>query len=396
MKIGIIYQGVYPPIKGASGSDRRVRAITRGLSQRNEVVMLVPSDKNFGQLIPDEGEYTVDYMGKYNEGKHSLLNKWHFWKGVLKQSLLEKFDVILFYNTSIESVYVAKKLRKKRCFIAYEICDEPSSSLSGWQKWRTSYPEKNLPKLSHFNIVISRYLKEKVLSIAPSTPALTIPILSDQEKFTPNKSMVDKDRKSLGLNPEDIVFSYVGGTWKEEGVASLLYSLSSIKDQFNNVKVVIAGKLKNTKRHDNVKGIINDLKLHDFVITPGWVDTDKVIAIYNASDVLCLPQIQHKFNVAGLPTKLAEYSSMGKAILATNVGDVGEYFTDNETIALYEPGDDEKMIATMTALIEDSSLRHRLGLGALTVAQNNFDYKNAGEAISEHLNLLVNRKNNLS
>lgn len=382
LKIAIVYQGIFPSLLGASGADRRVRDLTRGLALKNEVCMFVPSDKNYNQPNTNEDEFDIVYLGKWKKGKNRILNKFFFWSRLKNKCLEVKFDCVLFYGTSIESIPVMKWMRNRNIFVAYEISDEASSSQTGLQKWRYKQTETRLPALSNLNIVISKYLFDMVRTVAPSTPALRIPILSDQDLFKNDKLRGTKLREKFSIDRNEILFAYVGGTWKEEGVSTLLRALKLAILDNSKIKLVIAGRLMKTERHDDLEGLVDELDLRNHVILVGWVGTDEVIDIYSGADVLCLPQIQHGFNVAGLPTKLAEYSAMGKPILASEVGDVPLYFTNGVDCILYKPGNIDIMAESMKRLSKDLQLRISLGKAAKKLAEANFNYINAGKKIT--------------
>jgi len=389
MKLAVIYQAVFPSLKGGSGGDRRVRDLTKGLAVENEVEMLVPAERNFGQPNPDSDEFKVTYLGKKG---NVLVRKYGYWTKVIEYCKKEKFDGVLFYNTTFESVPVMKRIKKNGTFVFYEICDEHSASLSGFEGWRNKYAENNLPKNSELNITISDYLAGRVKEHAPEVPVVKVPILYDGNLFFNDEEKAKETRRNFNIDANDVVFGYAGGTWKEEGIATLLESFSILLKEYDNIKLIVAGKLTQSERHDDIEGFVKRNNLSDQIITPGWVDTEMVRGIYSAADILCLPQIQHGFNVAGLPTKLAEYASIGKAILATGVGDVPQYFKNNESAMLYPSGDQEEMLKVMRQLIDDKSLRQRLGQTAKIVSEANFDYRNAGKKISKKLRELIEKK----
>lgn len=390
MNIAVIYQGIFPPLKGASGSDRRVRDLTRGLAFDNEVCMLVPSNKNKGQTNPDSNDYSIRYLGGSLLKSNNIANKLGFWMKVRKYCLQNKMDVVLFYNTSFESIPIAKSLKKAGLFIVYEICDEPSATLSGIGKMRTKISEDSLPKIANLNIVISEYLMKKVKLLAPQTPAILIPVMADERIFLHNAKKAEKFRRDNCLSNEDTLIAYVGGTWKEEGVATILHALASERIRGKKVKLVIAGRLTNSPNHDDIVGIIHNLDLNDSVILPGWVNTDDVVSIYSAADIAVLPQIQHGFNVAGLPTKSAEYASMGKAIFASAVGDIPNYFFHNKNAFLYKVGNKTEMQDKLNTLIDNPKLRVKLGKNAKMTAQTQFNYKTSGKKILDTIKSILN------
>ena len=70
----------------------------------------------------------------------------------------------------------------------------------------------------------------------------------------------------------------------------------------------------------------------------------------------------------GSPTKLFEYMSMGKAIVASNLGQLAKVLSQNETAILVEPGDVDQFVEAVRLLASDARLRESLGRRAREVA----------------------------
>jgi len=60
---------------------------------------------------------------------------------------------------------------------------------------------------------------------------------------------------------------------------------------------------------------------------------------------------------------------MGKGIVASRLGQIGEVLVDEETALLAEPGNVGELAAAIVRLIESETLRKRLGVRAREVAE---------------------------
>jgi glycosyltransferase involved in cell wall biosynthesis len=74
----------------------------------------------------------------------------------------------------------------------------------------------------------------------------------------------------------------------------------------------------------------------------------------------------------GSPTKLFEYIAMGKGIIASRLGQIGEVLVDEKTALLVEPGDERELAKAILRLSSSRELRESLGAAA------------RGAAIAEH------------
>src|SRR4029079_18728725 len=107
------------------------------------------------------------------------------------------------------------------------------------------------------------------------------------------------------------------------------------------------------------------------VIFTGAVGHKRVPGLLDACDILVAPHVPlaDGSEFFGSPTKIFEYMAMGKGIVASRLGQIGEVLVDGETALLVEPGDVEELKAAILKLVEDAELRRRLGTNARAAAE---------------------------
>jgi glycosyltransferase involved in cell wall biosynthesis len=383
LKLAVTYIGIFPPLKGFSGGDRRVRDIVRGLAYPdNEVYMLIPNYRNPHKENVDT-DFKILYLGSERFKNTPLLNRFFYWQKVIQFSKKNALDALLFYGPSLESYVPARLIKWTKTKVIMEMCDMQSSNTNVLLKRiYEKLGERLMPKATDLNVVISKFLFDFVHAAAPKTPIETIPILADTDMFQPDATKRAAYRQKNSISDEQIVITYVGGMWKEEGIDNLMASFAQLVAVFGQkVKLLIAGKITKDPSCTDVEGLMETLNIKDSVILAGWVDTDTVISILNASDILTVPQGNATFNKAGLPTKLAEYSSMGKAIVATKMGDVPVYFKHEDNALLCTPSDTQSLFESLERLIKEPELRMKIGQNAKNTAKNVFDYRINGAKI---------------
>ena len=115
---------------------------------------------------------------------------------------------------------------------------------------------------------------------------------------------------------------------------------------------------------DEVERIISEAGRSQQVIFAGQVEHKKVPALLDACDILLSPHVPMTdgSEFFGSPTKLFEYMAMGKAIVASRLGQIGEVLTDEETALLVEPGNAQQLADAILRLSASRELRERLGL----------------------------------
>jgi len=101
-------------------------------------------------------------------------------------------------------------------------------------------------------------------------------------------------------------------------------------------------------------------------IFAGHVQHERVPALLDACDILLSPHVplEDGSDFFGSPTKLFEYMAMGKGIVASRLGQIGEVLADEETALLTEPADAPQLAAAILRLSSSRELRERLGAAA--------------------------------
>jgi glycosyltransferase involved in cell wall biosynthesis len=364
-ELAVVYQSPYPP-QIFGGGDRRVRDLTRGLASRCDgAVMLNAAAPDGLPANADEDVFRVEYLGQAGGRPRSPMERLRFWWRVLRFVRRNHVRIVMLYNTTLESAVVARWLRARGVVVLYEICDLMSQgSNSAFLRMLTKRGEELLPRCSSLNIVISDYLAGKVRAASPHVPLVQVPILVDTDTFHPRPEAAAAFRQARGIPPECPLIAYAGGTWKLEGLVHLIEAFHRIHSDYPEARLCIAGHYVADDQHDDVVAMAAGGPARDRILLPGTLTTDEVVALYSAADVLAVPQIRHAFNQAGLPTKLAEYSAMSRAIVATDVGDVRKYFSDGNAAVICEPSSSAAIATALSALISDPDLRRRLAVGA--------------------------------
>ena len=173
-------------------------------------------------------------------------------------------------------------------------------------------------------------------------------------------------RRELKLPDSDVVAGFVGtfGPW--HGVVELAQAIKSMPAHLPlRFLFVGSGSL-----HGEVERLLAAERERGKVIFTGAVAHERVPALLDACDILVAPHVPlaDGSDFFGSPTKIFEYMAMGKAIVASRLGQIGEVLTDDETALLVEPGNTDQLAGAIVRLLDSSGLRARLGVKAREVA----------------------------
>lgn len=105
-------------------------------------------------------------------------------------------------------------------------------------------------------------------------------------------------------------------------------------------------------------------------------NSDELKALYHRADVFCMPTLGDC-----LPMVLSEAAAAGLPLVSTEVGAIPEIVVDNETGFLVHPGDLRGLTTVLRRLVDDPTLRQRLGQRAVEVVSARFDARKGAERL---------------
>lgn len=204
--------------------------------------------------------------------------------------------------------------------------------------------------------------------------------------FQPNDSTRQEIRTKLRFN-EKIVVGFVGsfGVW--HGVDILASVINDVVKANSNVHFLWVGDgpykkyvLENTTKY-NLQGNVT-------IVEP--VPHSEIPKYINACDILASPHTPQVDGTEffGSPTKLFEYMAVGKAIIASNLGQIGHVLEHMKDAILIKPGSRDELTNGILKLSKDLSLREYLGKNARLKVMQSYTWGNNAKRVIEALNSL--------
>lgn len=215
-------------------------------------------------------------------------------------------------------------------------------------------------------------------------PIYVVPNGVDTDRFNPS---VESDlREGYGVKDEDILVTYVGSFREWHGVQDIPRIAERIKRRDVWFLLVGAGPM-----YEEVK---KSCRGNDRIIFTGAMPPGEIPGILAASDILIAPFNPSRFGQLEehgfwwSPVKLYEYMASGRAIVSYNFGEVGSIVGDAGLLA--DPRDLEGIISKLLLLIEDKTLREKLGARAREVAVGEYGWDRRAEEVLNIYKGLVN------
>ena len=161
-----------------------------------------------------------------------------------------------------------------------------------------------------------------------------------------------------------MVIGTVANIFPRKGYEYLIEALVEVKEYFPNICCFIVGKGSESYSKQLVR-LVEEKGLSSNVIFTGF--QENIYDYLNAFDLFVLPSLMEGFGIA-----LLEAMAMSKPIVASKVGGVPELITHGSTGLLVPSKDSKSLANSILRMLEDDSMRRRLGLAARKVIESKF------------------------
>jgi glycosyltransferase involved in cell wall biosynthesis len=244
-------------------------------------------------------------------------------------------------------------------------------------------------------VVVSDPLKSQLVQLGINEQKILVnPNGVDTQVYNP-KSISLKEKSDIidSLNIKGkVVLGFIGtfGPWHGAEILAKAFVQMLLQDSNlkNAIHLLMIGDGVGL---ENVKSIINENNLGEFVTFTGVIPQSEGPKYLDCCDIFVSPHIPNSDGSAffGSPTKLFEYMSMGKGIVASDLDQIGEIL--DKTALLVTPGNIDELIGALLILIKDKSLRNELGENARIEVVNSYSWEIHTEKIIKALKLIIKK-----
>ena len=201
------------------------------------------------------------------------------------------------------------------------------------------------------------------------------PVGADLDKFRPDLDGTQV-RQKYGIEGELVL--YIGQLHGAQYVDLFIQAANLVLHKRPDVRFMIVGE---GFLELGLKRLVEDLGIGDKVIFTGSVPYDDVPSYIAASSVCVAPFRDTLVTRCKSPLKIVEYLSSGKAIVASNVGEVKRMV--GGVGILVEPDNYHSLAEGILRLLNDKSLRENLGRFARQRAEKRYNWPNTASSLLE-------------
>ena len=195
-----------------------------------------------------------------------------------------------------------------------------------------------------------------------------IPMGVDPSLFLPGadraQTMIDK---TSGPN-----LLFVGRIAEKKGLTFLIQAIREVRTDYPNMKLTIVG---DGGIRPDLEALTKKLDLDPIIEFKGSVENETLPGHLRRADIFVIPSIVDALgDQEGLPVVLLEAAACGVPIIATNVGGITDFVTDNETGLLVEPKSVDQLANAIRRLSADDLLRARISQAGRALVEERFSW----------------------
>jgi len=354
---GLFYKG--------AGIGRYYESLLKGLAKKGmKIYTCVPVEfKRDFEL--DFKQYSKNILPIYvNYKKFSVKGFWE--QGNILKKLEKEVSVFHFPHINLP-FYVPENL----VITIHDLCPFTKYWDRGYLKRKVfEWYFKRAIKKAKKIIAISENSKKEITHIYPACNA-KIKVIYEfvDEKFLRTKDYHNKERII-----EDDYILFVGNRKKHKNLSRLIFAFNQVKNNFPNLKLVIAGK--RDKAEEEVDLLRERLNLKEEIIEVISPADEEIINLYNYAKAFIFPSLYEGF---GLPP--LEAMAIGTPVLASDIPVLKEIC--GNAAYFFNPYDVEDMAKAICKVLTDESLRRSL-IERGKERVKFFDFENA---IAQHIKL---------
>lgn len=267
-----------------------------------------------------------------------------------------------------------------------------------FRSWLKMCEQYSLLSASLITVVSEPLRRELLQRGIPEDRILVNPNAVDPQIFRPECGGREA-RTDLGFGAKDVVIGFVGTFSYWHGVdvlkeaARQLLEMSGHDAALTRLRFLLIG---DGPLRADAAAYLQSWVSDGQVVFTGAVDHERVPAFLDAADIFLSPHIPLADGTEffGSPTKIFEYMAMSKAIIASNLGQIGTVLRHSETGWLVMPGSIEELVVAVIHLARHPDLRARLGRQAREDVLARHTWKNQMQELLARLGIAADTNEN--
>jgi glycosyltransferase involved in cell wall biosynthesis len=198
------------------------------------------------------------------------------------------------------------------------------------------------PNTAFRNLFISRGCADRKIHIVMNSP---------QE----NIFKADSNNVS-GIHKKDFIIMYHGAIMERNGLDTALSAILAIKKEIPNLKFEVYG---DGDFVNQFLKLVRELSLKSTVHFYGYRPLEVIAEVIRKIDVGIIPNKMSPFTNLNLPTRIFEYLSIAKPVIAPRTKGILDYF-DSDSLYFFKPGDPQSLAERIIDVYQNVAQRQEI------------------------------------
>jgi PEP-CTERM/exosortase A-associated glycosyltransferase len=268
--------------------------------------------------------------------------------GPMKRRILqaieaEKPDVVHAHSPALNGIAAFQAAKQAGLPFVYEIrafwedaaVDHGTCKEDDLRYRTTRAMESWVVKKADAVTTICEGLKQDLLKRGVASDKITIiPNAVNVEQFSLIQNRDPQLEEEFSLQGKTVL-GFLGSFYAYEGLDMIVKALPEILQHVPNAMLLLVG---GGPQEQNIKSLIEDMGLQEYVIMPGRVPHQEVTRYYSLVDLLVYPRKPMRLTELVTPLKPLEAMAQGKLVLASDVGGHKELISDGQNGWLFDSG----------------------------------------------------------
>jgi glycosyltransferase involved in cell wall biosynthesis len=181
-----------------------------------------------------------------------------------------------------------------------------------------------------------------------------------------------------GQRPPTVL--YLGNLVESKGFLDVMSAAPLVARAVPGVRFIVAGAYFQPSDREQAERLMQDPEIRAVVQLPGMVKGDARFELMLDADVFVFPTY---YPIEGQPTVLLEAMSAGLPVVTTDQGAIRDTIGDGETGYLVPKRDPEAIARRVVELLQDRSLRVRMGAAGRSRFEDRFRVDQYGRGMAE-------------
>jgi len=313
---------------------------------------------------------------------------------ILEVAEIEKPDIIHVHSPILNGIPAIKAARKLNIPVVYEIrafwedaaVDHGTYAENSWKYKLAKFIETQVCKRANHIGILCNGLKNDLVSRGIPESKIT-PIFNgvnpdDLQPVAPDKEYIEqwklKNKKIIG---------FIGSFYRYEGLDLLIEAFAKISEEHKTAMLLLVG---GGEMEQELKMLAKKNHVDHRIVMPGRIPHEKIAGVYSMIDILVYPRYSIRLTELVTPLKPLEAMSMGRSLIASDVGGHKELIEDNKTGLLFEAGNVEDLSEKIDLIFQNKNLATSLQMEGLKWVNQNHTWEETTSVYNEIYDSIFN------